>query len=121
MVEQKACTGVILAGGLNTRFDGRPKALLEVDGERLLDRIGNLFQELFDEILLVTNDPVRYLEWGFDIVTDIYPVRSSLTGIHTGLFHASHPVAFFTACDTPFLKNRWSKPFWKALPTALMW
>ncbi|MBI9083233.1 MAG: molybdenum cofactor guanylyltransferase [Desulfobacterales bacterium] len=105
MVEHKACTGVILAGGLNTRFDGRPKALLEVEGERLLDRIGNLFKELFDEILLVTNDPVRYLEWGFDIVTDIYDVRSSLTGIHTGLFHASHPFAFFTACDTPFLKK----------------
>jgi molybdenum cofactor guanylyltransferase len=100
-----ACTGVILAGGLNSRFGGRPKAFLEVSGQRLLDRIATVLQPVFDEILLVTNDPLTYLEWGFETVTDIYDVRSSLTGIHTGLFHASAPYAFFTACDTPFLKR----------------
>ncbi|MDO9109930.1 MAG: molybdenum cofactor guanylyltransferase, partial [Desulfatirhabdiaceae bacterium] len=31
-------------------------------------------------------------------------VRSSLTGIHAGLFYTSRPYAFVSACDAPFLK-----------------
>jgi molybdopterin-guanine dinucleotide biosynthesis protein A len=53
----------------------------------------------------VTNDPVQYMEWDFDIVTDILPIRSSLTGIHTGLFYITTPYAFFIACDIPFIKK----------------
>jgi molybdopterin-guanine dinucleotide biosynthesis protein A len=72
---------------------------------QILDRLFDLFSELFDEIILVTNRPRDFLEWDALIVTDIFPVRSSLTGIHAGLFYASHPFAFFSACDTPFLKR----------------
>ncbi|GBC62964.1 molybdenum cofactor guanylyltransferase [Desulfonema ishimotonii] len=99
------CSGVILAGGLSTRFSGRNKALIQVGGRSVLDRICSLFQELFDDIILVTNEPLRYLEWDLTITTDMFPVRSSLTGIHAGLFAATRPYAFCTACDTPFLKK----------------
>jgi len=51
------------------------------------------------------NGPLQYLEWDLKIVTDLYPVRSSLVGIHAGLFYASHPHAFVAACDIPFLKK----------------
>lgn len=98
-------TGVILAGGLNKRFNGRNKAFIEVNGMRLLDRTHGIFKELFEEIILVTNEPTRYLEWDLNIVTDLFPTRSSLTGIHAGLFYATRPFAFFTACDAPFLKK----------------
>ena len=40
-----------------------------------------------------------------NIVTDLFDIRSSLTGIHAGLFYASHPYVFFSACDAPFLKK----------------
>jgi molybdopterin-guanine dinucleotide biosynthesis protein A len=96
---------VILAGGLATRYGGENKAFLKVGGVQILDRLFDLFSELFDEIILVTNRPRDFLEWDALIVTDIFPVRSSLTGIHAGLFYASHPFAFFSACDTPFLKR----------------
>ena len=99
------CSGVILAGGLNTRFSGRDKALISIGRKRILDRIYEVFIQLFDEIILVSNNPVRYLEWDFNIVSDLYPLRSSLTGIHAGLFYASNPHVFFTACDTPFIKK----------------
>lgn len=99
------CSGVILAGGLNTRFSGQDKALISVGRRRILDRIYEVFIQLFDEIFLVSNNPVRYLEWDLNIVSDLYPVRSSLTGIHAGLFYASNPHVFFAACDTPFLKK----------------
>jgi molybdopterin-guanine dinucleotide biosynthesis protein A len=99
------CSGVILAGGLATRYGGENKAFLKVGGMQILDRLFDLFSELFDDIILVTNRPRDFLEWDALIVTDIFPVRSSLTGIHAGLFYASHPFAFFSACDTPFLKR----------------
>ncbi len=99
------CTGVILSGGLATRFDGREKALMRIGGIRILDRIYNVFNALFDEIILVTNNPIQYTEWDLIIVTDLFDIRSSLTGIHAGLFCATNPYAFFSACDAPFLKK----------------
>ena len=99
------CTGVILAGGRNSRFSGKNKALIPVGGKRILDRIYEVFTHLFDNILLVTNDPLQYISWNFDIVTDIFPFRSALTGLHTGLFYITTPYAFFAACDIPFIKK----------------
>ena len=99
------CTGVILSGGLNTRFDGENKAFISVGGRRIIDRLIDVFSDLFDEIILVTNHPELFLQWDLTIVTDIFDLRSSLTGIHTGLFYSNNPYAFFSACDTPFLKK----------------
>ncbi len=100
-----SCSGVILAGGLGTRYGGENKAFLTIGGMRIMDRLVELFTTLFDEIIIVTNQPLDFLDWNALIVTDIFPARSSLTGIHTGLFYAGHPFAFFSACDTPFLKR----------------
>jgi len=94
-----------LAGGKNSRFSGKNKALVSIGGKRILDRIYEVFTVLFDKIILVTNDPLQYMEWDFDIVTDIFPIRSSLTGLHTGLFYITTPYAFFVACDIPFIKR----------------
>lgn len=104
-MKKNKCTGVILAGGKNSRFSGKNKALVRIGGKRILDRIYEVFTILFDKIILVTNDPVQYMEWDFDIVTDIFPIRSSLTGIHTGLFYITTPYAFFVACDIPFIRK----------------
>ena len=98
-------TGIILAGGLNTRFQGQAKAFQEIGGRRIMDRLLDLYSALFDDIIIVANDPLRYAAaWDVQIVTDILPQRSALTGIHTGLFYARTEYAFFTACDIPFLK-----------------
>jgi molybdopterin-guanine dinucleotide biosynthesis protein A len=102
---KQPCSGVILAGGLSTRYGGENKAFLRVGGMRILDRLFSVYTELFEEIIIVTNLPREFLDWDALIVTDVFPVRSSLTGIHAGLFYASHPFAFFSACDTPFLKK----------------
>ena len=99
------CTGVILAGGQNTRFNGKEKAFIQIEQRQVLDRILYVFRDLFDDIILVTKAPDKYLAWDVTLATDIYPHRSSLTGIHTGLFYAASPYAFFTACDMPFLKK----------------
>ena len=99
------CSGVILAGGPATRYKGEAKSLLEIGGRRIVDRLLEMFKELFDDLILVTNDPHRYYFWDCTVVTDLLPVRSSLTGIHTALFYAKHPHVFVTAGDIPFLQK----------------
>lgn len=84
---------------------GRNKAFLEIDGRRIIDRTKELFREVFDEVLLVTNSPLEYLDLDLRLVSDLIPNKGSLGGIYTGLFHASHPQAFVAACDMPFLNK----------------
>jgi molybdopterin-guanine dinucleotide biosynthesis protein A len=96
-------TGIILAGGKNLRM-GQNKAFLEVQGEKIIDRIKRIFVELFDEVLLVTNSPADYLNLNLRTLTDLYREKGSLGGVFTGLFHASFSHAFVAACDMPFLR-----------------
>ncbi|MFA6345311.1 MAG: molybdenum cofactor guanylyltransferase [Syntrophales bacterium] len=97
-------TGIILSGGKNTRM-GRNKALLTLDGERLIDRTVNLFKDLFAEVIIVTNAPREYLDQDVAIVTDVYKGKGALGGIYTGLFYATHDYVFVAACDMPFLRK----------------
>lgn len=102
---QCPCSGVVLAGGLNSRMGGENKALLSVGDQCILDRLMAAFEGIFRQVLLVTNSPLSFLPWDVTMVGDLFPIRSSLTGIHAGLFHASSGHVFATACDTPFLKK----------------
>jgi molybdopterin-guanine dinucleotide biosynthesis protein A len=97
------CTGVILAGGLNMRFGGRNKALAEIGGKTILDRTLSAFEGLFPETMVVTNTPLAYLSCSSLIVTDIFPLRTPLAGLHAALSYAKTPYIFAVACDTPFL------------------
>ena len=98
-------TGIILAGGLNRRMDGRNKALLSMGEQSIVGRLIELFQDLFEQVILVANQPLDFVAWDCLIVSDLIPVRGSLTGIHAGLFYSRTSHAFITACDMPFLKR----------------
>jgi molybdopterin-guanine dinucleotide biosynthesis protein A len=98
-------TGVILAGGESTRM-GRNKAFIEIEGERIINRIVSLFKEIFDHTLLITNSPLDYLDLNVRLITDIIPGKGSLGGIYTGLFFSPTPRAFFVGCDMPFLNKK---------------
>ncbi|MBL0715316.1 MAG: molybdenum cofactor guanylyltransferase [Desulfosarcina sp.] len=98
------CCAIILAGGLNSRMGGRNKAFLKVGGRRIVDRTLGVLQSIFNEILIVTRQPALYEDLPARVIADIYPARSSLTGIHAGLKHAVAEYAFVVSCDAPFLK-----------------
>lgn len=99
------CTGVILAGGKNLRLPGIKKSFHEIQGTRIMDSIYELFRSLFDEIIIVANEPEAFADWDALIVSDIDPSRCSICGVHAALFYATHPHVFISACDTPFLKR----------------
>ncbi len=98
-------SGIILAGGKNSRM-GANKAFLEIDGTRLIDGTLKIYREIFTEIIIVTNDPLSYIEFtDAAVVTDIYKAKGPLGGIYTGLFYSKSPYAFVSACDMPHLNK----------------
>jgi len=103
--EGQGMTGIILSGGKSSRM-GTDKAFLEINGERIIDRTVRLFQQLFSEIILVTNDPALYLDQDVTLVTDIYKRKGPLGGLYAGLFYASFEHVFLCACDMPYLNAK---------------
>jgi molybdopterin-guanine dinucleotide biosynthesis protein A len=99
------CCAMILAGGLNSRMGGRNKALLDVGGRRIVDRLVDVLTPLFDEILLVAREPSIYNEVPVKVVQDVFEARSSLTGIHAGLLRARALFGLVVPCDAPFLQT----------------
>lgn len=95
-------TGIILAGGKSSRM-GFNKAFIDIGGKPIIHRTISLFKELFDEIIMVANDPAEYEELNIPIVTDIFKGAGSLGGIYTGLFYSISEYNFVAACDMPFL------------------
>ena len=97
-------TGVVQAGGQSTRMGGEPKALLEVGGRRIVERVVAAVARVVDDVLVVTNTPERYAFLGLPMVGDVFPDHGSLGGIYSGLQAAPGDVAFTVACDMPFLR-----------------
>jgi FdhD protein len=64
-------TGVILAGGESRRM-GSDKSLLPLNGARFIEHVHRLLDELFDEVILVTNSPSLYGDLPCRKVPDIY-------------------------------------------------
>lgn len=96
-------TGVIQAGGRSTRMGGQPKALLELGGKRIIERVVETLAGVLDDLLVVTNTPERYAFLGLPMVPDAFPEGGALGGIYTGLRAAGGDAAFTVACDMPFL------------------
>jgi len=96
-------TGVIQAGGKSTRMGGEPKALLELGGRRIVERVLDAVRPVVDDVLIVTNTPALYGFLGVPMVADVYPDHGSLGGIFSGLRAAAGDAAFTVACDMPFL------------------
>ena len=98
-------TGVIQAGGKSMRMGGQPKALLELGGRRIIERVLDAVAPVVDDVLIVTNTPALYAFLGVPMVPDVYPDHGSLGGIFSGLTAAAGEVVFNVACDMPFLHS----------------
>jgi molybdopterin-guanine dinucleotide biosynthesis protein A len=85
------------------RMGGEPKALMEVGGRRIIERVADVLGQVTDDLLLVTNTPDLYAWMGLRMVPDVFPQGGSLGGIYSGLAAAPGEAAFTVACDMPFL------------------
>lgn len=98
-----AC-GVILAGGQSTRM-GTNKALLEFEGEPLIQRLARRFRLWFTQVVVVSNTPELYEFLGLPMTGDRVPGLGPLGGLEAGLAASQHEQAFFCACDMPFVNE----------------
>jgi molybdopterin-guanine dinucleotide biosynthesis protein A len=97
-------SAAILAGGTATRFGGAIKSNLVIDGRDILSRIMDAISGIFNEIIIVTNNPAQFGH--FDdkkIVSDIFSGIGPLGGIHAALSASSSDAVFIFAGDMPLL------------------
>jgi molybdopterin-guanine dinucleotide biosynthesis protein A len=95
-------SALILAGGRSTRL-GQNKAFLEANGQSLVERIIDRLAQVSDEIIIATNEVERYEHLEATVVSDVYPGKAALGGIHAGLQAASSTHSIVVGCDMPFL------------------
>ena len=94
----------ILAGGTASRFDGSPKGLELVGGERIIDRVVQSLRTATGELpLLIANAP-EAAEWHSELEVEGDAIRNcgSLGGLYTALTIAEGPV-IIVAWDMPFV------------------
>jgi molybdopterin-guanine dinucleotide biosynthesis protein A len=103
---QNNISGVILAGGANMRFGGVIKAKLLIGGKSIISRVTGIIEDVFDEIIIVTNSTDEFKEYDrFKIVGDQFLETGPLGGIHAALKSSTKDSVFVFAGDMPFLER----------------
>lgn len=100
-------TGVILAGGASTRFNGIIKAKIVIDGKTIISRITDTLGEIFNDIIIVTNNPEEFLEYSHcKIIGDLFLNKGPLGGIHAAMKASDRDALFVVAGDMPLLDKK---------------
>ena len=90
---------LLLCGGKSSRM-GTPKALLQWQGEPLVQRVARAGADFPEKIFSVNGDiPVPA---GFRPVGDVYPGGGPMAGLHAGLSVCESDALVTAPCDTPF-------------------
>jgi len=84
---------------------GTDKALLKIGGQTIIERTRNLMLNIFENVLLSTNDFESYRFLGLPIVEDIYKNHGPLSGIHAALVVSATDKNFFLSCDLPLMEE----------------
>jgi molybdopterin-guanine dinucleotide biosynthesis protein A len=99
---------IVLAGGKGLRL-GRDKVLEVVGGSNLLQRVVFRLSSFNSNIIVVVANgkalPQLTGYAGLRIVTDIYPGKGALGGIHAGLTASNRQYNLVVAGDMPFLNQ----------------
>jgi molybdopterin-guanine dinucleotide biosynthesis protein A len=81
---------------------GSDKALLDFDGQTLIEHLLARLDAVALETIITTNHPERYQFLNLPLFPDIFPGRGALGGIYTALHAAAQPLVAVVACDMPF-------------------
>jgi len=91
MINHPPTLGLILAGGLARRMGGGDKAMLEIAGVTILDRVlACLAPQTVGLVINANGDPARFADTGLPVVADSVPdFAGPLAGILAGLDYAA--------------------------------
>lgn len=84
---------------------GKNKALIQIEGIPIIERICVLFKKLFQEVWIITDQTELFHGLGAKLHDDLIPNLGALGGLYSGLVLASFPHSFCVACDMPFLRE----------------
>jgi molybdopterin-guanine dinucleotide biosynthesis protein A len=98
----ETATLIILAGGDSKRM-GTPKHLLPTPAGTVIDHLHQRLSSLFVETLVVGGRPTPSAP-GIRTIEDLYPARSPLVGVYSGLLCARTDLSLVVACDMPFVR-----------------
>ena len=101
----KDVSGLILAGGESSRY-GKNKALVEVNGIPLIERVSRVMKSLFQEVILITNTPDEYSFLKLPMYEDLIKGLGPLGGLFTGLTRMANEAGFLVGCDMPSLNRK---------------
>ena len=87
-MEPQDITGVVLAGGRATRWDGRDKGLIEVSGRPMISHVLDALTPQVEHVIINANRNLdAYGAFGCPVVTDASrDFLGPLAGIASGLF-----------------------------------
>lgn len=95
-------TGLIMAGGKSRRL-GQDKRFLILGGKSCLQRVLDVYKNLFEEIVIVADEKEPFQSLGVRVIEDMIPGKATLGGLYTGLHHAGSDRVFAAAVDMPSL------------------
>ena len=95
-------TAIILSGGKSSRM-GTNKSLLRIRDKTVIERMHDLLQSIFKDVILITNEPDDYNFLDIPIYEDFFRHRGPLAGIHSGLKHSKTNINFIISCDLPLM------------------
>jgi len=98
-------TGVVLAGGRATRWDGRDKGLIKVSGRPMISHVLDALQPQVEQVIINANRNLdEYRAFGFPVVADSSgDFLGPLAGIASGLAAARTDWVAIVPCDSPLL------------------
>jgi len=105
VVQQKAITGIVLAGGRSRRMGGVDKGLLEFRGEPMVQHvIRALLPEVGGLMINANRNVENYKALGFPVVSDrLEGYLGPLAGFASGMSAASTPFIVTAPCDCPLV------------------
>src|SRR6476619_1510309 len=93
-------SAAILAGGRATRFGGRDKGALLVDGQTIRDRQIAALSAVTDDILIVGGQSAHPAARS---IADTVAGCGPMAGVHAALAAARGGALFVAACDKPYI------------------
>ena len=98
-------SAAILIGGRATRFQGRDKSSLIVEGQTILSRQLAAVSDVASDVMLVGGKPSGAVPASVRRIADIVPGCGPLSGIHAALSAARGDATLMLACDMPFVST----------------
>jgi molybdopterin-guanine dinucleotide biosynthesis protein A len=96
--------GIVLSGGLNTRFP-HLKGFIDVGDTTIIERNIDVLRSVVGEVFISANEPEHYFRLGLPMIGDVVEPGGPVSGIYSVLSCTGADRAVAVACDMPFINR----------------